>query len=99
MENIYYIKGDTLLSIANSLRNKTNTGNPINPTNMSKMIDNLSGPEDLSSELAQQDELITAIGQVLERRAQDAEDLSDEIVQQNELISALSEILNTKMGI
>ena len=73
MGDVYYIKKDTLTSIANSLRSKTNTTDLINPANMSKMIDNLSfpEPEDLSNELARQDELIAAIGEVLKRRAQD----------------------------
>ena len=73
MGEVYYINGDTLFNIAESLRNKTNTIDKIKPSNMSKMIDNLSipEPEDLSGELARQDELITAIGEVLKRRAQD----------------------------
>lgn len=102
MGNVYYIKEDTLTSIADSLRSKTNTTDLINPTDMSKMIDNLSfaESEDLSDELAQQDELITAIGEVLKRRTVTPEDdLSDELTNQDELISALSAILDTKLGV
>ena len=38
MGEVYYINGDTLFNIAESLRNKTNTIDKIKPSNMSKMI-------------------------------------------------------------
>lgn len=102
MENVYYIRKDTLTSIADSLRDKTNTTDLINPTDMSKMIDNLSfaESEDLSAELTEQDILISNISAVLERRTATSEDnLRDELTSQDELISALSAILDTKLGV
>ena len=45
MSNEYKIKGSTLTSIANSIRNKTGKNNLINPLNMDTEIDSIQGAD------------------------------------------------------